>query len=153
MKPTDEPVIVTQLFGCSAGRLWSAITQLEQMQQWYFPQLTEFAAKVGFATSFVVEHEGKTFPHVWKITEVVEEKKLVCDWSYSNWPGRGLVTWELLTENDGLRLRLTNKVIEEFPDDEPAFRRESCEAGWRYFIKKQLPSYIASHTTDEPSDG
>ena len=80
MKPTDDPVVVTQRFVCSVERLWAAITQLERMQAWYFPQLNAFEAVQGFATSFVVEFNDKTFPHVWKIVEVVDRKKLVCDW-------------------------------------------------------------------------
>ena len=42
--------------------VWKAITELDQMKQWYMPALVAFEPKVGFETEFSVEHEGKQIP-------------------------------------------------------------------------------------------
>jgi hypothetical protein len=37
---------------------------------------------------------------------------------------------------------LTVEVLEDFPDDIPEFRRESCIGGWNYFINHRLKEYL-----------
>ncbi len=44
---------------------WQAITDPEQMRQWYFPMLPDFKAEVGFSVEFNVECEGGNFLHQW----------------------------------------------------------------------------------------
>ena len=150
MKPTDEPIVVEQTFGVPVDDVWSAITEPARMQQWFFSEMKEFEPSQGFETQFPVECDGKTYLHLWKLTEVLPRKKIVYDWRYEGCPGRGLVTWELEATPDGTKLKLTNTVVEEFPDSDPAFRRESCEEGWQYFINDRLTSYLE---TSVPEDG
>jgi len=70
------PVIVERTYGASVNDVWKAITDFDQMKQWYMPALRAFEPKVGFETEFSVEHEGNKFPHIWKVTEVVPQKRL-----------------------------------------------------------------------------
>ena len=149
MKPTDEPIVVKQTFGVPQKHVWAAITETRRMQQWFFSEMNEFEPVSGFETQFNVECDGKTYLHLWKLTEVIPEKKIVYDWRYEDCPGQGLVTWELDAAPGGTRLTITNSIVAEFPDSDPAFRRESCEEGWQYFINESLKSYLEQSTIDE----
>jgi hypothetical protein len=40
------------------------------------------------------------------------------------------------------KLTLTARVVEDFDDSIPEFKRESCVAGWNYFIKERLSDYL-----------
>ncbi len=143
MKPEDEPVIVEQTFPVPLPRLWRAITDPDEMREWFFTELEDFRPEPGFHTEFDVHHDGKTYRHVWTITEVVPQEKIVYDWSYAGMPGRGHVVFELAeTDDGGSRLKLTNTVSEAFPEDDPAFRRESAVEGWTYFINGRLPAFL-----------
>ena len=44
------------------------------MRQWYF-DLKEFKPEIGFEFEFVVEHEGNTYHHLCKVTEVIPAKE------------------------------------------------------------------------------
>jgi len=39
---SDKPIIIEELFDSSVEKIWAAITELPQMQVWYFPALTSF---------------------------------------------------------------------------------------------------------------
>ena len=142
MKPTDPPVIVEQTFEVSIEELWAAITDPEQMRLWFFEQIPDFRPEVDFRTTFSIEHGDKQYQHVWRIAEVVPGEKIVYDWSYEGLPGRGLVTWDLLSEGNRSSLKITNAILEAFPQDDPAFHRESCEAGWDFLINDQLVDHL-----------
>ena len=142
MKASDGPIIVEQVFDVAPNIVWRAITEIDLMRQWYFQNIPDFSAQVGFETKFDVQSDERVFPHCWRVTEVVPQKKLVYDWSYDNYPGDAYVVWELLDEGKSTRLRLTVRVREDFPDDIPEFTRESCIGGWDYFIKDRLKAFL-----------
>jgi uncharacterized protein YndB with AHSA1/START domain len=89
-----------------------------------------------------VTNEGRDFLHVWRVTEVVPQEKLVYNWKYENYPGDSFVVFELTAHGDKTKLKLTTDVQEDFPDDIPEFRRESGLAGWEYFIQKSLREFL-----------
>jgi len=60
---------------------------MDQMRQWYFPQLAQFKPEMGFETQFNVHHDGKDYPHIWKIKEVVPRKKFSRELRYGGYPG------------------------------------------------------------------
>ena len=112
------------------------------MRQWYFAVLDDFQPKVGFQTRFVVENEGRIFPHLWKITQVIPYQEIVSEWRYEGYSGCIHISFTLAEENDGTRLKLRATVIEDFPDDVPEFKRESGVKGWRYLIGESLKNYL-----------
>ncbi|HET9823735.1 MAG TPA: SRPBCC domain-containing protein, partial [Chitinophagaceae bacterium] len=59
----DSSVVIERTFNATVEAVWKAITDIEQMKQWYFPQLTEFKPQEGFETEFTVHHEGRDFLH------------------------------------------------------------------------------------------
>lgn len=135
-------VVVEQVFSNSVTQVWQAITQLDQMKQWFFENIPEFKPEVGFKTQFNVSAGERNFLHLWRILEVVPEKSIVYDWRYKEYPGQGIVKFELSETGGQTRLKLTNEGLESFPDHIPEFTRESCHAGWKYFIKEQLKAFL-----------
>lgn len=138
----NAPIVVVEVFDQTPARVWEAITQLDQMHQWYFDNIPAFKAEVGFSTEFTVACGGREFPHLWTVTEVVPQSRLVYDWRFGGYPGDSFVSFELFEEEGGTRLRLTHQVREPFPQDIPEFKRESCLGGWTYFINERLKAYL-----------
>src|SRR5437879_11121107 len=100
-----EAVVCARTFNAPVGRVWKALTDVEEMRQWYF-NLKQFKAEVGFEFEFVVEHEGTTYHHLCKVTEVIPQKKIAYTWRYKGHEGDSLVTFELFADGDETRLKL-----------------------------------------------
>lgn len=77
MKTTEPPVTVTQTFFTPIAKVWNALTVLDEMVQWFFPNIPTFEPKVGFETQFDVTSGNRTFPHFWRILEIVPQQKMV----------------------------------------------------------------------------
>ena len=122
--------------------VWDAITNPDEMKQWYFDNIPAFKAEVGFTTQFMVESGGKSFTHIWEVTKVLPKKEIKYNWSYEEYQGLGFVSFKLASQGERTFLSLTNGGLETFPQDIPEFTRESCVAGWEFFIKKNLPKYL-----------
>lgn len=135
-----EPIIVERTFDAPVGRIWTALTNVNEMRQWYF-DLKEFKAQVGFEFDFVVEHEGNTYHHLCRVTEVVPQKKIAYSWRYKDEPGDSLVTIELWPEGEKTRLKLTHSGIETFPKM-PAYARKNFETGWTAIIGTELKRFV-----------
>ena len=142
MKTTDKPIVVSQTFNASIDTVWNAITELHQMQQWFFENIPDFKAEVGFKTQFNVASEERNFLHLWEIAAVIPEQKIVYLWKYEEYTGSTLVTFDLTKNNNQTKLTVTNMVLEDFPQDIPEFKPESCLGGWEYFIKNRLKDYL-----------
>lgn len=142
MKKSDAPVVVEQVFNTPMDTVWRSITELDRMTPWYFENIPAFKAEVGFETRFTIESEGRTFPHMWKVTEVVPGRKLVYTWRFEGYPGESYVAFELSEQGDATKLTVTATVTEDFPEGIPEFERESCMGGWEYFIQQRLKSYL-----------
>lgn len=144
MKSTDAPIIVEETYATSIENVWRAITELEQMKQWFFQEIEAFKAEEGFEIAFVVENENRKFTHLWKITEVIPNQKIKYNWRYKEYSGDSFVTFELSKEQDNVKLKLTTEIVSSFPTGIPEFMRESGVRGWEYFIKKSLKEYLMS---------
>jgi uncharacterized protein YndB with AHSA1/START domain len=135
-----EAVEMERTFNAPVARVWKALTDVDQMRQWYF-DLKEFRPEAGFEFDFVVEHEGNSYHHLCKVTEVIPQKKIAYTWRYKNEPGNSLVTFELFAEGDKTRLKLTHEGIETFPKT-PAYARKNFEAGWTAIIGTELKQFV-----------
>jgi uncharacterized protein YndB with AHSA1/START domain len=135
-----EAVIVERTFDAPVARVWKALTDADQMRVWYF-DLKEFKPQIGFEFEFVVEHEGNTYHHLCKVTEVIPEKKIAYTWRYKGEVGDSLVTFELFGEGDRTRLKLTHTGIETFPKT-PAYARKNFEAGWTEIVGSELKRFV-----------
>ena len=144
MTESSQPIVVEQGFQVSRDTLWKAITEHAEMIKWFFDNIPEFKPETGFQTQFTVSTGERDFLHLWKITEVIPQEKIVYDWRYKDLPGVGKVTFEIVEEGAESLLRVTNEGLETFPRDIPEFARESCEGGWKYFLQGNLKKYLES---------
>jgi len=142
MRKGDDPIIVEQSFNRSIESVWKAITEVDQMRQWYFKNIPSFKAEVGFETQFNVQSRDRNFLHKWKVIEVVPLKMITYNWKYEDYPGDSFVVFELFEKNNLTTLRLTHQVHESFPEDIPEFSRESGVEGWTFFIRRSLKEFI-----------
>ena len=142
MNRSTEPIVVEQSFKSSLQTVWNAITELDQMRLWFFENIESFIPEVGFETQFNVESEQRDFLHIWKLTEVDPLKKIRYLWKYGGFSGESFVSFELSEQNKHTVLQLICEGLENFPNDIPEFTRDSCIAGWNYFIKDRLRIYL-----------
>ena len=84
----------------------------------------------------------RDFLHVWKVTEAIPLKKIAYSWTYEAFSGNAYVVFELTENKDKTVLTLSSYGNESFPQDIPEFKRESCQAGWDYFIKDSLKRFL-----------
>lgn len=142
MKTSEEPIIVEATFSAPPERVWQAISDPEEMRQWYFSQIEDFQPELGFETKFTVALEARSFEHRWKIVEVEEGRRIAYSWSYTEYPGNSRVSMQISPADGGTHLRLEDIVTEDFPDDIPEFERESGVEGWNYLIKEALKAHL-----------
>lgn len=142
MSNKNQPIIVEQSFNKTKEQVWNAITDPNQMQQWFFENIPDFIPEVGFETKFNVDAGERQFMHVWKITEVIPYEKIEYNWKYENMEGNAFVIFEIFEQGSETLLRLTNIGLETFPQDVPEFSRESCIGGWQFFINQRLKEYL-----------
>ena len=145
----DEPVIVERVYNASVESVWHALTDVEKMRQWYFPTLVEFEPEVGFETMFDVPHDGKVFPHIWKVTEVVPNKKISYEWKFGGYPGNSLVSFELFDEEGKTRIVLTHNKLETFRGDlHHDLSKQNFVLGWAQFIGTALKEFVEQETEE-----
>lgn len=142
MKTTDDLIIFEQTFNAPLESVWNAITDVNLMRKWYFNNIPDFKATIGFTTQFDVTNGDRNFRHQWKVTEVIPEKIIKYEWTFEGYKGRSTTLFELFAKENSTKLILTVEVLEDFPDDIPEFKRESCIGGWNYFINNRLKDYL-----------
>ena len=136
------PVVVEQTFNAPMEVVWKAITDKDQMRQWFFETMTDFEPELGFETQFNVRCEDRDYPHLWKVTDVAPGRRIAYDWRYGGYPGVSKVVWEVSEKPNGTKLKLTHQGHETFPQDDPVFSRESGQAGWEYFLHESLKAFL-----------
>ncbi len=142
MGGSANPIVAEQTFNAPIEVVWKAITDKDQMRQWFFETMTDFEPESGFETQFDVQCEDQNYPHHWKVTDVIPQKRIAYDWRYGGYPGESTVAWELSQTPNGTKLVLTHEGIETFPQDNPIFSRESTQAGWDYFLHESLKAFL-----------
>jgi len=136
-----QPFEIERTYNAPVEKVWKAITNKEQMKQWYF-DISEFKPEVGFEFTFNGGSKEKTYVHLCKIIEVVPNKKLKHSWHYEGYEGMSYVTWELFDEGESTRVKLTHQGLETFPQTTPDFARESFATGWTYILGTSLEKYL-----------
>ena len=136
-----EAIVVERTFNAPVARVWKALTDVDLMREWYF-DLKEFKPEVGFEFGFVVEHEGNSYDHRCRITEVIPQKKIAYTWRYHGHEGDSLVTFELFPEGEKTRSKITHEGLETFPKT-AAFARENFNRGWAS-IASELQQFLVA---------
>ena len=138
-----DPIVVEQQVGQSIDVVWRALTNLDEMKQWFFEEIDKFEPEVGFKTHFVVNPGDRDYVHLWEIVEVEPNSRIVYDWRYKGVEGGATVAFECSEVAGGTLITLTQHGAHTFPQDNPMFTREAGIAGWEFFIRNSLPAYLA----------
>ncbi len=137
-----KPLIIESVYDVSVEKVWEALTQNEQLKEWYF-QLDEFKPKFGFKFDFIGgTDEGPRYLHFCEIVDVVAHHQITYTWKYDNYPGNSTVKWEIFPTDKGTRVQLTHTGIESFEENGKDFTRESFKAGWTYFLHEALKKFL-----------
>lgn len=137
----NEPFVIERTYNAPVEKVWKAITDKEQMKEWYF-DLAEFKAEKDFEFSFYGgDEKGEQYLHLCKIIEVVPNKKLKHSWRYDGYEGNSFVTFELFDEDGKTRMKLTHEGLETFPAI-PAFAKKNFATGWTQIIGTSLKDFV-----------
>jgi uncharacterized protein YndB with AHSA1/START domain len=137
-----QPFVIEKTYNASPARVWKAITNKDEMKQWYF-DLTEFKAEVGFEFRFQGgPSPEKQYLHICEVTEVVSEKKLTYSWRYDGYTGNSFVTFELIEVGDKTMLRFSHTGLETFPQENPDLAAHNFVTGWTSLIDTSLKNYL-----------
>jgi uncharacterized protein YndB with AHSA1/START domain len=135
-----QPFVIERVFNAPIEKVWKAITDKDQMKQWYF-DIPGFRAEVGCEFQFEGGTEENCYLHLCKVTEVIEGRKLTYSWRYDGHEGNSFVTFELFPEDGQTRLKLTHEGLETFPAI-PDFAKQNFEMGWTELIGRLLKEYL-----------
>jgi uncharacterized protein YndB with AHSA1/START domain len=138
----NQPIIVEKTYDAPVAQVWTAITDRDEMKEWYF-DLENFKATPGFTFSFKGgPSPEKQYLHLCEVVEAIPLKKLSYSWRYDGYPGNSLVSFDLTPEGNKTLLRLTHEGLESFPADQQDFARSNFEEGWDQIIKHSLTEYL-----------
>ena len=116
-------------------RVWEALTQPEEMKNWYF-NISNFEPKeeeiFDFIVSFTDEEGEHNFRHLFKILKVSPAEKLQHTWEHpGHSAGTSVLTWELFPHDGSTTVELSHEGIETFLDEGSRYFTEaSYHAGW-----------------------
>lgn len=119
----------------SVERVWEALTQPEEMKNWYF-NIPNFEPKKGeifdFIVSFTDEDGEHNFRHLFKIMKVIPTEKLQHTWEHpGHSKGISMLTWELFPHEGSTTVVLSHEGVEAFLDEGSRYFTEaSYHAGW-----------------------
>ena len=133
------PLIKDFHYNVLIEKVWQALTAKESMKKWYFPQLQEFEPVVGFKLQF--DQSDAEYQEEWIVTKVIEGKTLAHSWAYKGYPGSSEVVFDLSSEGNKTKLRVTQTGLESFPND-PHFKRERFEWGWDNLLGQNLKQLL-----------
>ncbi len=140
-----QPLIVERTLDAPIQSVWAALTDVNQMKQWYF-DVDGFKPEVGFEFSFKgCGPKGEEYIHLCRVTKAVPESVIAYTWRYDKYPGSSEVTFELTADGNNTKLKLTHAGLETFTTENPDFARSSFEAGWNEIIDSMLPKYLAKN--------
>ena len=142
---SSEPFVIERTFDAPIAMVWKAITDRDEMKQWYF-DLAEFKPVKGFEFQFEGGPDERKYLHLCKIIEVIPEKKLSYSWRYEGYVGNSVVTFELFSEGDKTRLKLTHEGLETFPTNNPDFGKSNFAEGWTYIVGTSLKDFLEKIT-------
>lgn len=139
-----QPFTIERTYNASIERVWKAITDKDDMRQWYF-DLQEFKPVVGFTFEFYGKgSSGQDMKHLCEVTEAKPPQKLVYSWRYEGYSGTSFVTFELFPDGKGTRLKLTHSGLETFPPLAD-FAKSNFAKGWTELIGSLLKSFVENN--------
>lgn len=141
-----KSLIIERTYNASIEKVWKAITDKDQMKEWYF-EIEEFKPEKGFEFRFYGGHDDRRYLHICEVIEVSPPEKLSYSWRYDGYPGKSVVTFELFKEAEKqTRVRLTHESIQTFPADQPDFSASNFTEGWNFILGDSLRNFVEADT-------
>ncbi len=139
----DYPINIEKVLNAPVTKVWTAISNKEEMKSWYF-DLAEFRVEKAFKFQFTGgTPDGIQYLHLCEIIEVIPERKLTYSWKYDGYDGISYVTFSLTPMGDKTKIVLTHEGIESFPKSNPDLAKQNFVAGWNDIIGRSLVEYLA----------
>jgi uncharacterized protein YndB with AHSA1/START domain len=137
-----KPLIVERTYNAAIEKVWKAITDKDQMKEWYF-DIKEFKAEVGFKFEFTGGDDKVKYVHACEVLVADPPTKLSYSWTYPGRSGYSVVTFELFKEGEKkTRLKLSHAGLDSFPKDDPNFGVSSFTQGWNSILGDSLKKYV-----------
>ena len=134
-------LVIERTYDAPIEKVWEAITDKDQMKQWYF-EVSDFKAEIGFEFQFSAENDGKKYLHKCTVVEVQPITKIAYTWSYEGYVGESLVTFELFSEGKNkTRLKLTHSGTDSFLS-QPDFAKADFSEGWKSILGQSLRNFV-----------
>ncbi|GAB6122222.1 SRPBCC family protein [Dysgonomonas termitidis] len=140
---SSTPIIVEKIYSAPVSKIWKAITDKEQMEEWYFT-IEDFELREGAEFNFSVPFEDIIYHHRCVIKEIVPLKRLIHTWTHPTQSrGESVVTWDLQPQDGGTKVTLTHTGVENFADAGADFSRENYVAGWEEILGTSLRNFLS----------
>ena len=137
-----ENVKISVKVNAPLDKVWNAITNKEQMKNWYF-DVPDFEPKIGNNFSFYGGDENEEYHHFCEIVDLIPNEKLKHSWTYPEISKeKTLVKWELKPEHEGTIVTLTHKGLEAFEHLGENFKIHSFRKGWEDIVGKSLKEFV-----------
>ncbi len=138
----NSPIVIEKIYAAPVEKVWKAITDKEQMKEWYF-DIDDFVLEVGQVFNFDVQEGDKLYHHHFSILEIIPEKKLQHTWTHPEHSrGRSVLTWILESVKDNTKLTLIHEGTENFADAGDGFKKENYIAGWNEILGTYLKDFL-----------
>ncbi|PWG06603.1 SRPBCC family protein [Polaribacter aquimarinus] len=139
-----KSIIVDISIKASEEKIWNAVTDVSQMRHWFFDNIPDFKAEIGFKTWFVIKNEERVFYHLWEVVDVDVFNRIKVEWTYPDYIKQPFVVTFYISELENGMKNFKVKVegVEIFNQFSiPELTSESCIEGWTYFTNR-LKKYI-----------
>lgn len=137
----SKPIIKEVILNAPIARVWKAITDKDQMREWYM-NIANFEPVMGYEFTFNGECDGDDSATSCKVIAVEEHKKLAYTWSYDKYPAETIVTFELMPMGDKTYLKLTHEGLKKIPNTSAEYSRDGHDEGWAEFIQHALKNFV-----------
>lgn len=138
----NENVIVTQKLNVPKEKIWNALTDKEQMKEWYF-DIPDFELEIHKIFHFYEPGNEKKYHHQCEILEIIPNKKLKHTWFYPEFSNqKSIVNWDLEDLEDDTLVTITHENLDNFKDLGKDFQKESFQQGWTEILGKSLKDFI-----------
>lgn len=137
-----EKVIAQSLIKASPEKIWRALTNADEMRNWYF-DIPDFRLKLHHSFNFYEPGGENKYHHQCEILEIIPNAKFQHTWAFPKFsPKKSLVTWELHPTENGTNVILTHAGLENFADLGDELSVENFKEGWEEIVKQSLKNYV-----------
>lgn len=137
-----NPIIIDRTFGLSPSVVWKALTDRDQLNEWYF-SIPSLELIDEFVFSFYEPGVAHKFLHRCEILDVQPQFIFQHTWTYPSLSsGVSVVTWQILPRGNATQLRLKHEGIENFEELGSDFSWSNFEHGWRSIIDLNLGKFL-----------